>query len=180
MNDDNLEETMKHLCPGTVAALICLTRRRLGTAFALGILIAGLWSGALPTAQAQDGTPVLKKVIAAYQKLTSYEGRATTDEMWLAENGQPLKQASTSILMQYKKPNLLKLSITTPMGDHDIYSDGKNFYVYDSKPKAYSHMLTAPTLLQILPLLWKQARIATAFDPLHFLSTSEFPKDLVY
>src|SRR5689334_16935900 len=116
---------MKHLFgPGTGGADFRLLLRRLGTALLPVALSIGLGTVPLCKAQAQDGAAALKKMIAAYQNLTTYEGHATTDDMWLTEQGQTVKLSSSSVMMQYRKPNKLKLSITTPLGDHDVYSDG--------------------------------------------------------
>src|SRR5689334_21676790 len=67
-------------------------------------------------ANAQDGRAIMEKVVAAYQKLTSYDGRGNSDgERHLKEfPTKPISRENASYTLQFKRPNRLMLDITTP------------------------------------------------------------------
>src|SRR5262249_15406194 len=156
-------KTAPHSGPDSAASVLRAARKRIGAALALAVLAAGLWLGTAPAARAQDGMPALKKMMAAYLSLNSYDGRAHTEDVTVVEKNKVLKHSSTAVLMQYKKPNRLRISISTRAGDHDVYSDGVNFYVYENKQKAYIRIKTTATLNAMLPLLLKEAGISAFF-----------------
>lgn len=134
------------------------------------------------TAQAQDARAILQKVARAYKDLTSYEGAATVDLKIIGNEGdsrgKTLQTQSLYALLKFKKPNKITLEMTAPTGSRSIYSDGKDFYVYDALNRQYLRDATPATSKELLSLLLRRAGIQTALDPLYFLTDGSLPSEL--
>jgi len=129
-----------------------------------------------PTCTAQDAAAIMQKMIAAYQRLSSYDGNANVDVL-LTYKQNLLQSQYTTNHMQFKRPNNLALTILNNglTGTRAIYSDGTNLTVYDALPNHYTVNPTAPDVIKMLPLLGKFARVTANLDPLYFLSFDKLP-----
>ncbi len=120
----------------------------------------------------------MQKTIDTYHRLNSYQGQANVDMLFVDGSGQTVKHVGSASRMKFQRPNRLYLSFSTPAGSRFVYSDGSHMTVYDASPKRYTVGPTALTLNDMLPLLFARAQIASALDPLFFLSASALPPKL--
>ncbi len=128
--------------------------------------------------QPQSGTAILLKTIQSYQSLNSYVGQANVDTLMLNTTGQTVKHIGSSSVMKLQRPNKLSLFFQTPIGSRRIYSDGKDFTVYDATPNQYMSVPTAGNVTGLLKLLLTNADVAAGLDPLFFLSQTALPREL--
>ena len=151
-----------------------------GAAFAflfVPFLIA-LTVAAAPRAQGQDARAALQKVLETYQKLNSYDGKASA-ELTVVSNGKTQQTLSAiSTQLRVRRPNLLTLNVSTAKGSHDIYCDGRKFIVYDGLHNAYSSAPAVATLSDMVVPLAQRGGIRGEADPLYFLTAKTLPSTL--
>lgn len=126
---------------------------------------------------AENGRSVLQKCLTKYQHLSSYEGKSVLLSM-VKSDGKVIQSAAMSLTMEMKRPNKLHLTIISPRGSSQIFSDGSSLIVYDESANQYTKGPSAATLEALLPELFKQARILALIDPLGFMSRPRLPKEL--
>ena len=123
---------------------------------------------ALPCAYSQTGAEVMNKMMSAYKGLNSYQGNANGDQIYtLTTSEKPIAQASTTVAMSYKKPNLLKLDFFTSKGSRNIFCDGTTITTYDPSGLQYVKFPSGPTMKEVAVNLQKVG-VKALFDPLFF------------
>lgn len=162
---------LTRVAPGLAAITLCLLN--------ISTLVEAQ-GGAHTAAPMTDGREILQKSFSTYQQMTGYSGRSNTDSILMDVNGHELKQIGTAVEMKYKRPNKLRLDFVTPIGSRVVWSNAKGLGLYDPSTQKYSIVPTAPNLESMLPLLFKEASISAAFDPLYGLSRGKLPAQLVH
>ncbi len=155
-------------------------RNSRGAAFACFFVpfLIVLTASAATRAQGQDARAALQKVLETYQKLNSYDGKASA-ELSVVSNGKTLQTLSAiSTQLRVRRPNLLTLNVSTAKGSHDIYCDGRKFIVYDGLHNAYSSAPAVATLSEMVVPLARRGGIRGEADPLYFLTAKTLPNTL--
>lgn len=133
-------------------------------------------------AHAQDGRALMQKVVKSYQNLDSYDGTATVDIKIIGKQGayknKALRTQSLYAILKFKKPNKLMLQMSAPSGTRKVYSDGKDFYVYDESNNQYTRDPAPRNTKEMGLVLLRRAGIIAALDPLYFLTEAALPKEL--
>jgi outer membrane lipoprotein-sorting protein len=121
--------------------------------------------------KAADLPDALRYTANLYANLHSYAERATV-EATLQTGSTTLERFVEGIVLSAKRPNLLRLVINVPnrAAYQAVYSDGKTLSVYNSSTNQYFASPTAPTFLQLLPLLHKKAQINFVPSPLYLFA----------
>ncbi len=141
------------------------------------VLVLSLSGFNSASARAEDGRAILQKCLSAYQHLSSYEGKSVLKTQ-VKSDGKVVQSAALSLTMEMKRPNKLHITIMSPRGSSQIFSDGQSLIVFDASANQYTKGPSAATMEAMLPELFKRARVLALIDPLGFMSRPQLPKEL--
>ncbi len=127
---------------------------------------------------AENGRTILQKSLDAYQHMNSYSGKSVLETV-VTVGGKVIQTDGLSLTMEIKRPNKIHMAVMSPKGSSSIFSDGSSLFVYDTSSNQYMKGPAASTLLQMLPELFKRARILALIDPLGLISRPTLPKELL-